>query len=235
MAVPPDRLVAVAMVPCDLGPQAGLVHGGEVDLDERAGHPTGVVDGESQLDVGVGAGAPRAAVVRPVLPGVLVAAPRHELQPRVAPDLAQGDVEASDGRAVTQEQRIRRPLPRCGRGPLDEVGASTGEPPVERRRSRRRVRPSPLHERTVTQPGEAVVHGPLWTTHEGDQLWRSEHPMGVQQGEDVVVDARQTIGPRRHRRTTARGHRRPPPIRRRRIKTNLPQQSGSFHLAGSAP
>ena len=180
MAVPPDRLGAVAAVPCHLGPQTGLVHGGEVHLDERTGHAHLAVHLQAGLGVGVGADAPRTAVVRPVLPGVFVPAPYRQLEASVVAGLGQGDVATGDGCGVAQEERVGGALPRSWRGPLDQASAGPGEPPVEGGGARRRVGAGALHERAATQPDEAVVHGPLRTLGQCDELRRGEHPVGVQ-------------------------------------------------------
>lgn len=51
-----------------------------------------------------------------------------------------------------------------------------------------------------SESGEPVVDGSLRTPGECDQLRRGQHPVGVQQDEQLVVDGRQTIG---HATTTA--------------------------------
>ena len=163
MAVPPDGLLAVAAVPGHLGPQAGLVHGGEVDLEEGAGHARGFIHVKVQLGVGVGAKAAGASVARPVFPGVLVPAPAVEPEPDVRADLGEGHVEAGDRRRVAKEQRVRGALARGGGGALDDPGAGTGQPPVEGRRTRRRVRTGPFDKRAVAQPREPIVDGPFGT------------------------------------------------------------------------
>ena len=117
---------------------------------------------------------------RPVLPGVLVPAPGRQLEVGIDADLEQGDVQAGDRRGVTQEQRVGGALPRSWRGPLDQASAGPGEPPVEWGGARRRAGAGALHERAATQPDEAVVHGPLRTLGQCDELRRGEHPVGVQ-------------------------------------------------------
>ena len=228
VTVPPDGVLAVAAVPGHLRPQACLVHRGEVDLDERAGHAVLAVDVEVDLGVGVGADAPGAPIARPVLPGVLVPAPLAEGEPDRGAGVEEGDVEAGDRRGVAQEQRVGRALARRGRGALYEACAGTGQPPVERRRAQLRVRTGPVHERALTQPGEAVVDGPFRTTGEGDELRRRQRSVDLEQSEDVVVDRAEPIDPRRY--AAAPVHRRPP-SRRRSLTANLPLQSGSFEKA----
>jgi hypothetical protein len=91
MAVPPDRLCDIAAVAGDLRPKARLVHGGEVDLDERAGRAGLPVDGELDLGVGVGTDAPGLPVVVPVLPRPLVALPGGEGEPDRRASVHEGD------------------------------------------------------------------------------------------------------------------------------------------------
>ena len=146
VAVPPHGFGAVAGGG-HLGPEASLVHGGEVHFHERPGYSLGAVYAQTHLGVGVGAEPAGTVIVGPVLPGVFVPTPLRQRQPDARASVEEGDVQAGNSGGVAEEQRVRRRFARGGRGALDQAGAGAGQPPEERGRARRRIRAGPVHQR----------------------------------------------------------------------------------------